>query len=129
MPILRHTSILLPSGEELEMITSIKDAKKASMKLISDGIKMVILKRGKKGCTIFTEDLTDGMDIAGYNVDEIDPTGAGDSFGGAFIVGYLLNWKLEKIGKVANAVGALKVTHFGPIPTTTYEEVIKLVEK
>ena len=64
-----------------------------------------------------------------FKASEIDPTGAGDSFGGAFIVGYLAGWDLKKAAKFANAVGALKVEFFGPMPETNYEEVISLLEK
>jgi sugar/nucleoside kinase (ribokinase family) len=86
------------------------------------------LKEGKKGCTIYSSELTDGIKLPGFKVDEIDPTGAGDSFGGAFIVGYLAGWELKMVGRLANAVGALKVTNFGPMPNTTYEDALNLIK-
>ena len=42
---------------------------------------------------------------------------------------YLNKWDLKKATKFANAVGALKVGFFGPMPDTTYEDVMKLLEK
>jgi sugar/nucleoside kinase (ribokinase family) len=92
------------------------------------GPKLVVLKQGAKGCTIYTQKFKDGIKIVGFDVEEVDPTGAGDSFGGAFIVGYLNKWDLKKIGKFANSVGALKVKSFGPMANNSYEEVIKLME-
>ena len=93
------------------------------------GPKIVVLKQGKKGCTIFTPDNPKGVHIMGFNVNEVDPTGAGDAFAGAFIVGYLKDWDLKKIGVFSNAVGALKVESFGPMPDTSYETAIKFIEK
>lgn len=127
-PVLEKTTILFPSGEEAEMIAGVRGAKKACKKLLEMGPKLVVLKKGKEGCQIFSSGIVDGINIPGFSVKEIDPTGAGDSFGGAFIVGYLAEWDLKRIGLFANAVGALKVKFFGPMPNTSYEEVIELIE-
>ena len=128
MPILEKTDILLPSGEEAEMLASVNGFKKACQKLLEMGPKIIVLKQGKNGCTIYTRDKPTGLHIKSFNVNEVDPTGAGDTFAGAFIVGFLEGWDLKKIGMFSNAVGALKVESFGPIPDTTYEEVLKFLE-
>ncbi|MBA7520194.1 Tagatose kinase [subsurface metagenome] len=128
-PVLENSTILLPSGEEAEMLAGIKGAEKACKKLLEMGPKLVVLKQGKAGCTIYSSEETNGIKIEGFEVEEIDPTGAGDSFDGAFIVGYLAGWNLKMIGKFANAVGALKVKCFGPMANNTYEEVLKLMER
>ncbi|MFX1477822.1 MAG: sugar kinase [Promethearchaeota archaeon] len=127
-PVLKATDILLPSGEEAEMLTSINDSIRSCQQLLELGPKVVVLKQGKEGCTIFTPDQIEGIHFKGYKVNEVDATGAGDSFGGAFIVGYLAGWDIEKNSKFANAVGALKVRHFGPMPETTYEKVIQFIK-
>ncbi len=128
-PVLDKTTILFPSGEEAERLAGIKGDIKASKQLIKKGVKIVVLKQGKEGCTIFTSEFVDGIRIPGFEVEEIDPTGAGDSFDGAFIVGYLAGWDLKRVGLFANAVGALKVQFFGPMADTSYEEVIDLMKK
>ena len=129
IPILETTKILLPSGEEAEILAEVSGSKKACQKLLEMGPEIIVLKQGKKGCTIFSSDHNEGKSIKGFTANEIDPTGAGDSFGGAFIIGYLAGWKLEKIAKFANATGALKVETFGPMASTSYEEVMKLMKK
>jgi sugar/nucleoside kinase (ribokinase family) len=127
-PVLGSTSILLPSGEEAEMLAGIKGGKEACQNLLDMGPKIVVLKQGKEGSTVFTKELINGINIPAFKVKEVDPTGAGDSFGGAFIVGYLQGWDLEKIAKFANAVGALKVEFFGPMPDTSYEDINRLIK-
>jgi len=127
-PVLDQTTILLPSGEEAEMLARVEGENTACVNLLEQGPELVILKRGSDGCTIFTSDDKEGIKVSAYDAEEIDPTGAGDSFGGAFLVGYLESWDLKKIGAFANAVGALKVETFGPMPNTTYEEAMELLE-
>jgi sugar/nucleoside kinase (ribokinase family) len=128
MPILEDTKILFPSGEEAEILAETKGSKKACQKLLEMGPEIIVLKQGKEGCTVFTSDNPEGFTVQGFKANEKDPTGAGDSFGGAFITGYLVGWDLKKTAKFANAVGALKVESFGPMPDTSYKEVIELMK-
>jgi len=128
IPVLESTDILLPSGDEAEMLAGVNGSKEACQKLLKMGPKIIVLKLGKEGCTVFTRNKINGMRVKGFQAKELDPTGAGDSFGGAFIVGYLAGWDLKKACLFANAVGALKVEYFGPMPTTSYKEAIKLME-
>lgn len=128
-PVLESTTVLLPSGEEAEMLANIEGEDEACQILLEKGPEIVVLKQGKQGCKIFSKDYPEGIQIKGYEANEIDPTGAGDSFGGAFIVGYLAKWDLIKTAKFANAVGALKVEHFGPMPDTTHQEAMEFMEK
>jgi len=128
-PILENTTILFPSGEEAEMLARVEGEKKACVKLLNKGPEIVVLKRGSDGCIIFTKEDKQGKKIPSFKVEEVDPTGAGDSFGGAFIVGYLQNWELRKIAKFANAVGALKVESFGPMANHSYREINDFIEK
>jgi sugar/nucleoside kinase (ribokinase family) len=44
-----------------------------------------VLKRGARGCTVFTEDAT--LDFAAVKAEVVDPTGAGDALAAGFLVG------------------------------------------
>jgi sugar/nucleoside kinase (ribokinase family) len=44
-----------------------------------------VLKRGARGCTVFTEDAK--LDFAAVDADVVDPTGAGDALAAGFLVG------------------------------------------
>jgi sugar/nucleoside kinase (ribokinase family) len=126
-PILENTKILLPSEEEAETLAGVKGVKNSCQKLLSMGPSIIAVKKGKNGCTIFTKDNHEGEKIDGFNVIEKDPTGAGDSFDGAFVVGYLVGWDLKRTAKFANAIGALKVESFGPMPDTTYKQALDFI--
>lgn len=120
-PVVQKTKILLPSGEEAMMLTGDDTAKDACENLLGMGPDIIVLKEAADGCSIYTKDGTEK--IPGFKVDEVDPTGAGDSFGGAFIVDYLSGTPLKEAARFANAVGALKVTSFGPMASNSRDAI------
>jgi sugar/nucleoside kinase (ribokinase family) len=50
-----------------------------------------------------------------FNVVEVDPTGAGDCFGAAFVVSWLRNATPRDALKLGCAAGAFAVTKIGPM--------------
>ena len=84
--------------------------------------RMVALKRGARGSIIFTS--FERLAVPAFAVEQVDPTGAGDCYAGAFVVGLLEGWPLTRVGHFANAVGALATTRLGPMEgAPTREEV------
>jgi len=127
-PLLFSCEVILPGEEEVKLLTGEKDVESACERLLNYGIKIVALKQGKRGATIFT--LKEKIEVPSFKVKEVDPTGAGDCFDAGFIVGLLKEWPLKKIATFANAVGALAVTKKGPMEgAPTMEEVNRLLER
>lgn len=125
-PILSICDVIMPSGEEATMLTGLEDTSSACKKLLDYGAEIVALKEGKEGCSIFTGQ--DNIRVPSFEVEEIDPTGAGDCFDAGFLVGLLKEWDLSRVGRFANAVGALSVTRKGPMEgAPTLEAVEKLM--
>ena len=86
------------------------------------GVKEVVVKRGSKGASYYSADET--LHIDSYAVDEVDPTGAGDCFGGAYIACRLQGHSVSQALRYANACGALAVTRRGPMEgTSTFAEI------
>jgi len=112
-PVLEQCDLLLPSGPEATMLTGDVDEETACRSLVARGISIVALKRGEMGSTIFTPD--QAIKVPSLQVTEVDPTGAGDCYGGAFVVGLLEGWDLSRVARFANVVGALAVTRKGPM--------------
>ncbi|MHA1734023.1 MAG: sugar kinase [Promethearchaeota archaeon] len=128
-PVLEEADIILPSGEEAALLTGETGEVAACEALLRGKARVVVLKQAAAGCTVFSAEHSRGLHVPGFDVEEVDPTGAGDSFGGAFVVAFLLDWDLERAARFANAVGALKVTSYGPMPDTTLEEAKALAFK
>jgi sugar/nucleoside kinase (ribokinase family) len=89
------------------------DAVRACHTLVERGVPIVALKRGAQGSTVFTAQ--DQLETAPCRVVEVDPTGAGDCYGAAFVVGLLEGWSLATTARFANIAGALAVTRQGPM--------------
>ena len=85
LKVLKKTDILLINESEVYELTGIKDISESTTKLHGLGPKKIIVKYGSKGSTMY---ITDG-DSLSVNVipvkDVIDPTGAGDSYGGGLV--------------------------------------------
>lgn len=133
-PVMDVATVILPSGEEAELIANTKGAVAACEHLFAlcPRLKQVLLKQGDKGALAFCKNAQKGMEqiaVKSYPVQEVDATGAGDSFGGAYMVEYLHGTPISEALKFANAVGAMKVTHFGPIPNHTRAEIEAFMKK
>lgn len=112
-PILQACDVLLPSGQEATMLTGDADEVTACRNLVARGIPVVVLKRGAKGCMVFTDQ--NEIEIPAYTVTEVDPTGAGDAFAGGFVVALLRGMSVVEAARFASAIGALAVTKQGPM--------------
>lgn len=106
--------LLLPSGPELERAAGIDGEAEAVASLRRRGVGEIVLKRGAGGATAF---LADGsrVEAPAFKVDEIDPTGAGDCFGGAYVACRRLGLPVADCLAYASAAGARNVTRVGPM--------------
>lgn len=64
----------------------------------------------------------------GYDVDILDPIGAGDAFAAGFLAGYLEEGVTLGLA-YGNAMAALKLTYHGDLPWSTREDVLALIER
>jgi sugar/nucleoside kinase (ribokinase family) len=106
--------LVLPSGQELTVAAGVEGETEAVQALFARGVREIALKRGEAGSTCFG---TDGsrIDCAAFLVDEIDPTGAGDCFGGAYVTCRRLGMTPAQALEYGNAAGARNVTVKGPM--------------
>jgi sugar/nucleoside kinase (ribokinase family) len=126
--VLAATDYLLPSGEELQLISGEADEGRAVEKLLAAGVKEIVLKRGADGASHF--DRNGRTDMPGFAVEEVDPTGAGDSFGAAFLVCRRLGKSVEDALRYAAAAGARTVTVQGPMEgISTFAELDAFIAK
>jgi len=125
-PILELCDLVLPSGEEAQMLMGVESGEEACRRLIGRGIPIVALKEGERGSTIFTSSET--FTVPSYKVNPIDPTGAGDCYDAGFVYGMLQGWNLKRTAAFANAMGALATTRKGPMEGTfSLDEVMALM--
>lgn len=112
MPIIERADMILPSKSEAMMFTGAATDDEGCRQWAEQG-KMVVLKNGEAGCRIYTKDAV--VDVPSFKVEEVDPTGAGDTFCGAFLTALLEGKSIEECGRFANAAGAMSVRKQGPM--------------
>ena len=104
-------------------ITSEKEAKLAAHKLISFGIKKVIITLGEKG--LFYTDGQDEIYLKANSVKAIDTTGAGDAFNGGLAFSLLKEKPIKDCLEFANKVAGISTTKLGAGNSMPFIEDIK----
>ncbi|WEJ87817.1 MAG: sugar kinase [Klebsiella huaxiensis] len=126
--VLELTDIYMPSEGEVLLLSSHLTPERAIAGFLEDGVKEVIVKRGSKGASFWSA--TEQFHVDSYPVQEIDPTGAGDCFGGAYIACRQLGYDARQALQYANACGALAVTRRGPMEgTSMLAEITAFIER
>lgn len=110
---LRQADIFLPSGNELTLLVEATDDEAAIRELLALGVQAIVIKRGAQGATYV--DREQRLHAPPLAVTEVDPTGAGDCFGAAFVACRALGMDAQDALRHANAAGALAVTQRGPM--------------
>jgi len=83
--VLSKSDILLINESEAEMLTECSNIDDAAKTLIRLGPPTVVIKQGSKGAALYNN-MDEKITIGVYPVNKVvDPTGAGDTFGGGFI--------------------------------------------
>ncbi|XP_068651852.1 fructokinase-2-like [Aristolochia californica] len=124
-----HADFIKVSDDEVAFLTNGNPSEeKVVMSLWYDGLKMLIVTDGEKGCRYFTKSFKGS--VPGFSVKTIDTTGAGDAFVGSLLSSIAKDSsilenesKLKERLKLANACGALCTTQKGAIPALPTESV------
>ena len=117
-----------PNETEAEFYTGIKitneqQAKQAANKLISLGIKKVIITLGEKG--LLYSDGKEEIYLKASSVKAIDTTGAGDAFNGGLAYGISEAKSIKECLELANKVAGLSTTKLGAGDSMPYLEDLK----
>ncbi|MFQ3610683.1 MAG: carbohydrate kinase family protein [Fimbriimonadales bacterium] len=110
-PCLPLLDYILPNLEEARQISRETEPERIADRLLSEGVGTVVIKMGGDGC--YVKNRETAFHLPAYPVEVVDTLGAGDCFCAGFITGLALGWDLERVARLANAVGALCVTALG----------------
>jgi 2-dehydro-3-deoxygluconokinase len=115
--VLRRTDIALPSWDDIRAITGLSDPEALVDHCLRLGAKVVALKLGAEGALVASAD--ERHRIAPFPCMPVDATGAGDTFGGAFVARWVAGDGLRDAARYAAAAAALSTQGYGavaPIP-------------
>lgn len=108
--LLERADVLFVNESEALALTRKKQVNKALEKL-AESVPCVVVKLGAKGAVAMREGEFCGR--AGFPIDVVDTTGAGDSFASGFIHGYTEGRSLGECLDFANACGAVSAMAAG----------------
>lgn len=111
--------ICLPSYDDVVAITGITDPEAIVDWCLARGTRTVALKLGSDGAIVADRDQRHR--IAPHPCKPVDATGAGDTFGGAFVARLVAGDSIATAGRYAAVAAALSTEGFGavaPIPTS-----------
>lgn len=101
-------TVVVGNREECAVAVGTDEPDSAADLLLAAGATLAIIKLGADGALMATA--TERIRIPATPIDVVCGLGAGDAFGGALCHGLLSGWDLERIGRAANAAGALVST-------------------
>ncbi len=124
-PLLGDSYIVKLSDDELPPLLGAEDAQEVAKKLLERGVSLVLVSLGPKGAFYATREFTGS--VPAFEVDAVDPTGAGDAFLAAALVhlsespeGSLSEEQVREAVRRGAAAGAIACTAYGamqPLPT------------
>ena len=108
--ILQYVDVFLPNENELMLITG-KDNVKDALEYAGQLVPLIAVKCGAEGAYAYTNGITYKQDALKITV--ADTVGAGDSFNGGFIYGYLSGLSIGECLKAGTTCGSLNASKPG----------------
>ena len=115
--VMRRCDICLPSLDDVAAISGLHDPEALVDWCLELGAKVVALKLGDQGAIV--ADARQRHRLGAHACKPVDATGAGDTFGGAFVARLLAGDDLLAAGRYASIAAALSTEGYGavePIP-------------
>jgi len=109
-PIIKKSFVMVPNESEIRLLTG-KDYREGSKTLIKEGVSVVAVKLGERGCYV-----TDGREsylVEPFEKRLVDTTGAGDAFCAGFLYGLIRERDLYQCGRLGNFVAARCISKIG----------------
>lgn len=116
-----------PNEHEAQEMTGYEDPFYSARMMVGWGAKVGIVTLAERGSIIAKE--RNFLRILAYKTFAKDPTGAGDTYAGAFITKYLSGANLYHCGLFASAAASIKVEYTGPDFPLEEVEVERRVQK
>lgn len=131
--LLGYIDMITPNETEAEILTGVKvtdvhTAGQAAEIFHQKGIQTVLITLGAKG-VYFSELGKQGKIIAGFKVQAVDTTAAGDTFNGGLVTALLEGKNMQDAIQFAHAAAAISVTRIGAQPAIpTRQETLAFLD-
>ena len=111
MKILKSARVLIVNRKEARLLTGLDDIEEMADWIIALGPEVVAITDGPEGAYAFKSDL--GYFIRPHKVEVVENTGAGDSFGAAFMAGYIRQGDIRYALELGTTEAESVIQHLG----------------
>lgn len=114
---LQYFDLVFLSHEDIEpMIAAGESLLSVARTLAEQGPNEIVITKGSQGSFIYTRDTNEAFDIPAYPAKQvIDPTGAGDTYIGAYLGHRFASDNVIAAGKFASMAASAKLAYAGPL--------------
>ena len=110
--VIKRSDILLINESELIELCESENIRDSARQILDLGCEKIIVKKGSKGASCYTKN--NEINIGVYPIKKVvDPTGAGDVFGGGFISGLVEGLSIYESMKRGTALASFCIEDFG----------------
>lgn len=125
--LLRSVNYLTPNQMELARLTGETDIDRGIQKLLSWGVRNLIITLGHNGARVVSEEID--QHVPAYEITAVDTTAAGDAFNGALAVALAEKKPLLEAVRYGMAAGALTATKRGAQPSLPTRDAVEQLLK
>lgn len=125
--VLRLVDIALPSWDDITAITGLTEPEAIADHCLRLGAKVVALKLGAEGALVASE--AERHRVAPFPCRPVDATGAGDTFGGAFVARRVAGDGLLEAARYAAAAAALSTQGYGAVAPIPHADAVRAALK
>jgi 2-dehydro-3-deoxygluconokinase len=113
LPLIPLVDVFLPTQKELELLMDTGDLDAAIEKTLRLGSRRLVIKRGASGALSVRGDIR--VDQPAYPLKKVvSSMAAGDAFNAGYAAAVLLNWDEGEALRLANFMGAMAASAWGP---------------
>ncbi len=121
-----HLDVFFPNENELLAITQESDLEQAINQMAAR-MPVLVVKRGDKGAIAVRG--TERVEVPAMPIVVVDTTGAGDTFDGGFLAGWLRGESLQRCAQLGAACGSSTATQVGGFNgQPTWSEALALLK-
>lgn len=121
------SDVILIGDEEIALLYPTLSLEESVQNILSSGAKLVVVKQGDKGATLYSKDGQDHQPA--FKTEVVSTAGAGDSFDAGFIAARIRQACPHDALIYANAVAAIKVSRQGSQSVPTHFEVLEFLKR
>jgi len=121
------SDVVFGNAEEEIALISGADSVVVDMKVLCDGKRVVVARKGADGALVTTP--TEAFHVPAFETSVVDVLGAGDAFNGGFIAARLANHDIKEATRWGHAVASIQVAQIGARGLPSLDDLKQVLDR